>query len=216
MSDTAIVLQKVAEQEESEREAYAQLEEVATQLVAEVRGTKTKPYTIDDDEDYEFATDLLVHAKKQIKEIKARSKTVTQPMYQALEAFRDLYRPTLRAYEEVEKLLKKKTGEYALQKRQEEEEAMRLIAEASQEGDFEKAMEVSKSMERAPEKKGITTTMSWVFEVTDMEKVPEKYTTKTINYGEMASYTQKFNGGKPDPIPGIRFYEKPKVIVRTK
>ena len=206
-------LAKATEKEPTEKEDLKAMALVAQRLVAEVEGKETEPFNIEDDEDFELAAEMLNHAKLKIKEIKARSETVTKPMYQALEAFRDIYRPTMRAYEQVEKLLKKKVEGYVLAKKQAEAKSMRLIAEASREGDFTKAMKVSGAMTSAPEKKGISVKIFWSFRVKKQLKVPRKFL--SVDPDKVEAYIKEFKG-KPEPVEGLEFFEATSSSVRAR
>lgn len=213
-SSTAESIQKFVEREDEERTEMAEAAQMAECLLNEIKGIESVPFVIQNDEDYELATTMLTDAKKQIKEIERRRKTVTQPLDQALRAFRALYRPTLKVYESIEQLLKKKISDYTLEKRRQEEEAMRQMAEASREGDFAKALAVSDALKKAPVAKGVTVTEEWTYEVTDLSKVPREWL--TLNHAAMVSYVQKAKPEKPEPVAGIRFFKKGKVIARTK
>lgn len=210
------VLKQVVEQETAERSTLAKFEQIASQLAAEVRGDDGDPFIIENDEDFDWATDMHAFANEQVKNIEARRKTVTQPMHEALEAFRALYRPTLNAYKDVRQLLRKKIMDYDLEKRKAEREAMRKIAKASQKGDFDKAMEVSSSIERAPDKKGVSISVEWTYEEVDIDKVPEEYVLKMVDPLKMSKYIKKFKGGEPKAIPGIRFVEYGSRLTNTK
>lgn len=209
------VIQLFVERESSERTEMQSVEHVAQQLLLEVEGKdEVSPFTIRDDGDYEVACDLLTHVKRQIKDIEERRKKVTKPLNDALNAFREMYRPTLTYYARAEAKLKLWTGSYVVAKRRKEEEAMRQIAAATQRGDFDTAMEVSQKTETPPERKDITISERWGYEVMDIDEVPEKYIIRSVDSAMLAQHAR--GKAEPEPIPGIRFFRKQIVSARTK
>lgn len=211
-------IQKFVEKEDSERQAMAAVERVAARLLEDVE-CGGKDYQIESEEEYDAATELLFDVKERLKDIKKRSKTVTQPLYQALEAFRDLYRPTVRSYEKAEGLLKRWTTEYVQRKKRQEEEATRQIAEAAKEGNFEQAMQVSDKLERAPVTRGISYSEEWTYELEDLEKLVrwaldnDRLGMVMVNDGAMVSYVKSFGKNKPKDVPGMKFFRKMRATV---
>lgn len=196
--------------EKKEREDLSVTEENVAELVSSLQGKDGNRFSIEAEADFDFATGLLLHAQERVKDIKKRSETVTRPLYQALEAFRDIYRPSLNGYKTVVDFLKPLIGEYTLKKSQEQEQAMRLIAEASANNDFDTAMNISSQVQRVPEKKGVSVTIGYSYEVLDWSKVPEQYRVKEVDERLMREYIKGFTG-KPKDIPGIKFVEAAKV-----
>lgn len=200
---TSTALQKFVDKEAIERQEMSRQEELALELLKDVENTS---FEIESDEDFELASDMLIEVKENIKSIEKRRKKVTQPMYQALEAFREMYRPTLRAYERAEKLLKKWTGEYALKKKQAEEEAMRQISQAE---DFETALAISEKVETVPIRTGLSFSEEWSYELVDLSQVPEEYL--MLNDRAVKNYIKSYKKEKPKDVPGLRFFRKSKV-----
>lgn len=192
--------------EDKEREALADIDQVAQQLVLELEGGEgILPFSITSEETFLLACDMLEHVKKEYKALDARRKTVTQPMHQALEAFRDLYRPTLKRYKKAEELLSGWVNVYVTKKQAEKEEAARAVAELAAEGNFEAAMAVSNETKPLPEHKGIIFQSYWDYEVEDIRIVPEAYIVRSINEEMMKRHIKHFGKDKPAPLSGIRF-----------
>lgn len=168
---------------------------------------------IQDDEDYEFASDTLRAVKALSKEIEARRKKVTGPIHQALEEFRSWYRPPLQVLAKAEKQLKEKIGSYALKKEQEREAQMRAVAAASQKGDFDAAHAASRSLAEVPQVKGISFRREWRYEITDFEKVPREFL--TLDHSAIRLHIKNAGKDAPEAIPGLAFEEKAGVTARS-
>lgn len=204
---TLSIVKASADIEDKEREEFSHSASEVSQLISSLRGKdSTEPFAIRTDVDFDFATDLLLHAQGKVKEIKTRSESVTKPLYQALEAFRDIYRPALKGYTSVVDYLKPLVGAYTLQKEQAQAQAMREIAAAASNNDFDAAMEISSKVETVPKKAGLSVSIGYTYEVTDWSKVPEEYRVQEINTKAIGSYIKTFSG-KPKDLPGIRFVE---------
>ena len=198
--------QKLEGSKKTEGELLEQHMADVVKLLKEVNGSDDEePFVIETDEDFEFIGKLLKHTKKQKSDLEKRRKTVTLPMHQALEAFRAFYRPTLKKLEELERVLKKKVSDYHQLLREREEEKARLLAEASRENDFEKAMDVSSTMRAMPKVSGIVVTDKWDYEIEDEDKVPREY--MVVSDEMMKAHIKKSGKAKPKEISGIRFFK---------
>lgn len=183
-------------------------------LLAEMSGDEDgEPFQIRDESDFEFVTELLLHIKKEKKQLEDRRKSVTKPLSVALENFRQIYRGPIQAWDRAEKVIKQKIGEWVVEKNRIEEEKMKQIAAAAKAGDFEAAHAVE--IQETPKVKGISIQERWeLAEVTDFSKVPDIM--KTINGAAVDAYIKSFDNAKPKDVPGLRFHLVGKVRGSTK
>lgn len=172
-----------------------------------------KKLVIEDDEDFEYVSGVLLEVKRYDKEIEARKKLVTDPLNAALRELRTWFQPIQKVLSNNEAILKKKIGDYKLLKEKQQEEQMRKIAEASKAGDFEGAYMVSQNLVELPVAKGISTTRKWDYKVTDLSLVPREYL--TLDHDVVKKHIKEAGKDQPADIPGVVFEEVVGVTGRT-
>jgi hypothetical protein len=205
---TAESLAQLVQVETEEKKELAKSAASYEQIIEELRG-----FEIEDDDDFQFASDTLKHIKTFYKEIEAKRKKVTDPLNQALKEFRSWYKPSLDLLSEGERILKKSIGDYSLKKEREREEQMRKIAEASQKGDFDGAHIAAQNIVETPAARGISSTRAWDYKVLDLSEVPREWL--TLDHSKVKIHIKNAGKNKPEAVPGIEFYEKAGVTVRT-
>lgn len=182
------------------------LEDVES-LLLEVAGFKgaVPPFVIKGPEDFQFAGELLKFTKRKKKELEDRRKAVTRPIDQALKAFRAWYKPPLDKWAELERLLKERIEAWQLEEDRREQEAVRQIAEASLEGDFEAAHQASTGLVKTAPVKGVTLRKYWVVDEdkVDLSKVPVEFL--MLDMDVVREYLRQFGKDRPKKVPGLIF-----------
>lgn len=181
----------------------AKAESAAFRQEAESALPDIEDFVIQNDDDKDFAADLLREVKDKHKAVEGRRKEITVPLNKALRGVNDLFRPALKALEEGEKMLKSKIVGYV--ERRDEERKAALLA-ASQTKDAAKATEALSKAEVTSAPEGVNIRYRWVFEVTDPDQVPrELCSPDPKKIGAMAAGTE---------IPGVVWKQEPLVTAR--
>lgn len=190
---------------------FTKQKEDLTKLLEELDGSE-ESFIIEDSSDYLFAGELLKHVKHKKQELEDRRKTVTKPLNEALEAFRALYRPSIKQWEEAEKLLKRKIEDWHLKEARRKEEAMKKIAEASSAQDYDSAYIASLELTDTPQVTGVTTTEHWVLdsEKVDLKLVPREFL--MLDMDSVKSYIKAHGKDRPADLPGLPFKKAIKVV----
>lgn len=176
-------------------------------LLLEVVGAKgmVPPFNIENGEDFQFAGELLKFVKKKKKELEDRRKTVTKPLDEALKAFRAWYKPSLDRWGELERVLKKRISDWQLEQDRRESEAVRQIAAASVEGDYEAAQAASAGLVKTTQVSGVSLREYWTIDEdrVDVSKVPADFL--MLDRGVVAEYIRQFGKERPKDLPGLPF-----------
>lgn len=162
-----------------------------------------REFSILNDDDKNFAADLLRDVKDKHKIVESRRKEITVPLNAALRSVNDLFKPVLRALEESERLLKGKIVEYVEKK---DTERRAALLEASQTKSAAKATEALTKAEITSAPEGVNIRYRWVFEVTDPDQVPRWFCSPDPKkIGEVPPGT---------PIAGVIWRQEPIVTAR--
>lgn len=192
---------------ENEQEIIrAHLHDVESLLLEVVGQEGVVPsFEIENEEDFQFAGELLKFVKKRTKELEDRRKTVTKPLDEALKAFRAWYKPSLDQYAALERALKRRISAWQLEQDRREEEAVRKIAEASMSGDYDAAHAASTGLVKASTVSGVTVRKHWVLDEdsVDLSKVPVEFL--ALDRNVVAEYIRQFGKDRPKDLPGLKF-----------
>jgi hypothetical protein len=181
----------------------ARAESGALRADAEAALPDISSFVIENDDDKEFAAELLREVKAKHRAADDRRKEITVPLNSALRSVNDLFRPALRALEEGERILKVKIAGYLEEREQERRTALAEAAET------ESASKATEALERAvvsgaPE--GMSVRYRWVFEVVDADAVPREFCSPDA---------KKIGQVKPEtPIAGVVWRQEPIVTAR--
>ena len=197
------------ELKEKEGKALTQSREDVAALIAEIKGNKEiAPFVIEDDEDEVWASELLLFAKKNKKDLEDKQKRATKHISALLEEIRSWFREPKKDWGSLETLLKQKIGDYELKKSKKEDEALAQIAEAAREQDYDKAHRASLVLDQGSQKvSGVVKTEKWVVdeEKVDLDKVPKAFLTIELNDAVVREYIRQFGKGRPEDLPGLPF-----------
>lgn len=176
----------------------------ALRLLKEVvGGAQEDPFIVESQKDYVFGSELLKFAKKKKKDLEDLRKKDTQELDRELRARRAAYKPSLDGWGKLETILKRRLGDWVLKLEQQEEEKVRKLAEASIEGDFDRAHQISQTLEDSVEVKGVSKIEKWVVDEVDLQKVPRKYL--QLDDDAVAQYIKGFGKDRPKDLPGLTF-----------
>lgn len=186
------------------------------QLRGELEGEES--FSIETAEDFEFISKLLVHANRELKDLKKQKEAVTKPINQALRSFRSWWEPPIKGWEQIIRLVKRKLGEYEERLIQEKELASQTLAEAIQEDNFELAHAVShKLSEEVPSVQGVSSREVWVVDEdnVDLSKVPVAFL--ALDMGAVGVYLKQWQKDRerPPDLPGLPFKLEVRVSARS-
>lgn len=163
--------------------------------------------------DMEFAGELVKTVKDQWNAYEERRTAMTKPINAGLRSINDLFRPLLEPLKAAENALKTKIASYTLKMRAEQEKAMRAAAEAVQVGNTVAATELVAAIAPQAPVQGVTVKEVWDWRITNEALVPREYLSVDPNKIKNV-FTNPMHGLVPN-IPGIEFFKKGSVTVRT-
>lgn len=180
-------------------------------------------YEIDDQEDLDFAADVLREIKTKKKALITQRTEITGPISKGLEAARKLFRGPIRYLDACEKVIKGKIAQAHRKAQEKQDKALKQAGQASMKGDKEGAREALKKANKAElgHTKGVGLREVWDYEIVDFDAL-----VKAVAKGEVSSdlltvdddemmATVREQKGKTD-IPGIRVFTRTSVSARTK
>lgn len=169
-------------------------------------------FDVTDDVTMATAGSLVVEAKKRFQLLEARRTAITKPILASKRAIDDLFMPVLSALQDAERILKQKMGRFTLQREQERRALM--VAAATQHQTMTLAGQQAPPLViPAPAvAQGVSVRAVWDCEVTNSELVPRQYCV----VDERLIRAQIPKDGPPQPIPGVRWFQREQVAVRTR
>lgn len=166
---------------------------------------------ISNDEDFKFASDTLKGANRNWKRLEERRTAVTKPILTAKRGVDILFKPALDGLSEIDKVLRSKIGEYTAKKESERIAVMQASAAVFREGGTP-----TEIIPERPEASGVSVKAVWTWEVLDAAEVPREFCSpdeaKIQASRDWSAYNEQF---PPPPIPGIRFFQRQTVRVRS-
>jgi hypothetical protein len=191
------------EQKDVEAQVRAEADEAKATLDV------ARDFSIDNDEDLEFANDILRDVKTKLKQLDLSKRKITDPLNQALKAARELFRPAEQHYASIEFELKKSIGKYHALLAERKREAIALLqAPTTPAPAAEEALATLR--QEAPASSGVTVTTFWDFVVERPDMVPREYCSV-----DMGTIRKGVADGVRD-IPGVRIFENQRVAARSK
>jgi len=191
--------------------------QLAREVIARVQWThpeamqKVAAWQICDDAQQEFAAQLLREVKAEWEIVEAERKKITKPLADVKKATDALFKPVLRALEDVEARLKEKIAGYMQAKQQANVAALQAAASAptalaaAQQANFYEPVQ-------APQ--GVSVRQVWKFEVTDPSAVPRELCSPDMQKIAAALQAKTDKYGQPDLIPGVRVFQEAQVTSR--
>lgn len=156
------------------------------------------------------AADVLKATKRKIKDLDDKRTGITKPLLEAKRRIDDLFMPAITAYKEAERILKTKIGAYAAEREQERAAAMQQAADQYAAG--------GSPTDPIPEParvQGVTTRQVWDFRVEEPDKVPRELCSPDPTKIKEAIWYADTPHNPPQAIPGVVFYLRDDVRVRT-
>lgn len=159
--------------------------------------------------------EILGAVQTRLGKLEEVRETITKPMAQAKAAVDTLFRNARAPYEAAKATIKAKVEGYLARQLEVRREALALASEAAKAGDQET---VATALEVAGDhglQKSTThgVTMEWAWELEDINLVPSEFL--ALNPASMKMYVSRFkNSDSIEPVRGIRFIRRPKVIAR--
>lgn len=161
-------------------------------------------------EDFDWFTDLVKDVSAKYKALEELRKSLTKPILESKANVDNRFKPVLGALEALEKLLKDKIAGYTLAQQKARVEVMQASAALYQAGGTPTAI-----IPEPAQAKGITVRELWDFEVVDENALPREYMTPDPKKIRKAIWYADTPKTPPRPIPGVRFFLKSSVTVRS-
>ncbi len=156
--------------------------------------------------DLAFAGELLTSAKSRWKELEEKRTAITRPINEAKRQVDALFAPAQEPLKRAEGILKAKIAAYTIAQQAAQTEAM-LAVSAGEAG-------ATLVVPSAPPP-GVSVRSVWDFEVTDDAAVPRELLSVDEAKVRKAIWYADTERAAPRPIPGLRFFLRGKVTVRT-
>lgn len=163
-------------------------------------------WTIDDEDDNEFAAEMLRNVKSRHKYLEDKRKGITGPMNKAMRAVNDLFRPPRTALENAERILKSKIAGYL--EACEAANTAALVAASTAET-VEEASAALATVEHADAPKGVSVRYKWRAIVVNEELLDRRFLVPDIAIIE--EWGEKYGR----VIPGVEFERVPIVSSRA-
>lgn len=155
-------------------------------------------YSITTDEEHAEACEYLDSLGKVKTELETQSKSFSKAAYDAWQNELKPWRKPKKLIDKGIAILKELIGDYVIAKNHAEQKALAAAAEGEDGEAIEQVATASRST------KGVSTTVSYTFRVTDPKLVPDKYCIKTVNLRQVEIAVEE---GVRE-IPGIEIYPK--------
>lgn len=209
-------------------EISLELDETKSAMQTEEREAKDilasiEEMEIEDQDDLDFAGDILKDIKVKKKVLVAERTKITGPLQQALEATRKLFRSPIQYLDKCEAALKKKIADRHRRAAEEQRKALEEAGKASMKGDKQKATTaLTKARQNEVTKtEGITLREIWDYEIVDFPKLFQAVADGKVSMDvltvddDVMSAIVKEQKEKTN-IPGIKVFTKTSVSARTK
>lgn len=162
-------------------------------------------YPMSDPEALVYVNSALRWVKTQSKDLRAQLKEITEPQRKAEKAARDLFRPALEMLEQLERICKRKIGDYELARIHERQQAMQALVASPADVQLSLMNTICESTELT----GTSVRTVWSAEIVDANQVPAEYCSpdaRKINAAVAAGVRD---------IPGVLISQKTQVSTRT-
>ena len=168
--------------------------------------------TINSDQEYRTAGELLLALKERIKHLDAKRKSFVQPLNKVVRELNALFKPPLDAYKGAEATLKRAMGAYTLKAEQERQRALAEAAQVAQTQNTQSFMQLMQTANAyaAPEAKGTHTRDVWRFQVTDENALPREFLRP--DEGKIGEHVRRL--GDAANIPGVRVWKETTIVAR--
>lgn len=163
-----------------------------------LEGVKT--IEIEDQDGLDTFSQILTEVKRRVRDLEEQRKKVTKPMLDAKRAIDDLFKPAIKAFSGCEKVLKEKIAFYMEVQRK--NRAAALLAPAKEQLVIPKTPAMVSN---------ITEVKSYDFEILDFAAVPRSYL--KIDESAIRMAIKETDGSIE--IPGVKIFQKNRLIVRT-
>lgn len=168
-------------------------------------------------DDYDMMGEVLIEVKKRHNVLEGKKRAATDPLNSSLNEIRSWFNPVQAYYLKCEAILKAKIAGYEEARAKANQEAVDAVGQAMADGGDEADVDAALAQVNVAEKpKGISTRMVWDFEIINADLLPRDYlvidTTKIRKVMQLSAA----HDGTPEPIPGVRFFQKTTVSARTR
>lgn len=154
-------------------------------------------------ENYQEICECLIEVKTNINRLDEEERKITDPLKLSLKNAKAWFAKPKKTYERMEMILKSLVVKYQATLQATKIEAIREIATGSVD-----ARHTLAELAEAPQPVGIQTREIWDFEIVDRSQVPGQFW--VIDESAIRAYPHKESG-----IPGVRFFKKTSVAVKT-
>lgn len=168
---------------------------------------------LENQEDLEFAAEILTEIKGKKKILEEQRGEATGPLYKVIRVIERWFRPAVGYYEKAEIRLKNRIADYHNRKRAELEAALEVAGEASMAGDGVTSSEALQIAREAQVHKvpGVWTSDIIKYEVVDIALVPREFL--KVDPEAVEAYLAEH--GVDAKIPGIKIWKDVSVSARA-
>lgn len=214
-------MKKAATHEEKKAEAELPEEEALAKEAAALVKTETSEalqffqgFDVLDQESLELAAEALVDLRKKLKESTARRRRFTDPLTAAITEAKSWFADGEALITECENILKAKIAEYHAAVAQLNMEAITSASAAHAEGDHRGVTEALAAVTTPEATSGVSVHERWDFKLANIELVFSAFL--QLNEAEVRKYMNaEVAAGREPVIPGVTFFKRPVVAVRT-
>lgn len=154
-------------------------------------------------ENYPEICDCLIEVKANYKRLDEEEKQITDPLKLSLKRTKEWFARPKKVYEKMEQILKDLVSKHQATLQETKFAAVRQIASGSVD-----ARNTLAFLAEAPQPPNIQTREIWDFEIVDRSQIPGQFW--VVDESAIRAYPHKESG-----IPGVRFFKKQIVAVRT-
>lgn len=181
-------------------EALAERETAEAEAVLE----QLEGYTIDTQEDLDFAAEVIAEVKGKWKALDEAEKAITKPMNAALKAARDLFRKPKGFYAQIEKTLKDSVKTWHLEEEARHKQAMLDAAEAHEAGDEQGRQQALARVGTVAQVDGLRAYTKYQAVIEDESLIPREYLMPNMKLIKEAGSHARSEEQLPK-IPGIKW-----------
>lgn len=189
-------------------------EDMQTQKsVAEGTLEQIQTLPVENQEDYDFAAELLVDVRKNRTLLENERGKATRGLLDTLNVIRGWFKPAVDYWDACEVALKAKMSTYVQSRRQQQQAALQAAGEASMRGEAEAAHRGLQAAREAAVHKapGARIQTVLMFEVEDFTLVPREFL--CVNNAAIEAYVREH--GKASKIPGVKIWEDTKIVAQA-
>lgn len=170
--------------------------------------------TIQSHDDMASVADVLRDVKTKRNEIETGDKNTTGPLVAIVKRVRALIAPAKQTWTDAESKLRQLLNDAAVAEAKRNQQLVLEAADAHAQG--ADVTEHLAQMTTSTDLEGVSVRLVWVAVVDDLGQLPDEYVIRQPDLKKLGDYAKSFEGGEPDPVPGVRFLQQAPLRVTGK